>query len=89
MIAFLSTQLGKLVGGLVAGLLGLLAVFGYGYSKKKEGASEAAQKAAEETLKKQEKARDAAYDEKKATAGLNDDDIIDRLQSRTDEWRRM
>lgn len=74
------------IAGVVAGLLALL---GYGYTKKRQGASEALTKALQEGDKLKKKASKDAFKEKRSTNGLSDSDVVDRLRRRTDRWGGM
>lgn len=65
---------------------GLLAILGYGYAKKRQGASEANTKALEASAKIKKEAGKDAFKEKRSTDGLSDSDVLDRLRRRTDDW---
>lgn len=67
-------------------LTAALAIFGYGRSKKKEGALEATTRAVQADTKKLEKARESVYKEKRNVDGISDSDIVDRLRGRSDDW---
>jgi len=75
-----------LIGGAVAGLVGFLTLIWYGGSKKREGALEAATDALVRDTKKVEKAREAAYEEKRDVSGVSDSNLVDRLRRRGDDW---
>jgi len=67
-------------------LTALLGLFAYGWSKKRGGASEALTEALRDDVKKLEKAREAAYREKRDVNGVSDSDLVDRLRRRGDDW---
>lgn len=96
MYRFLKATLNFLTGGyrkaltaLGMALTALLGVLAYGWSKKREGALEASTKALRDDAKKLEKAREAAYEEKRDVSGLSDSDLIDRLRRRDGDWGRL
>lgn len=87
MIRFLlSNPLTRWLGGALAALL---AVLGYGALKKREGRQEAREAARQAQDDKAKEARNAAQDEREATDGLSDSDIVDRLRRRDGDWGRM
>ncbi len=71
--------------GAVAGLLLLL----FGWMKKKQGQTELENKLLKDKQEKLIEARKDAAEEKRSTAGLSDSDVIKRLRSRDDDWRRL
>lgn len=75
--------------GFLTGLGAVLALFAYGWSKKREGASEAATKALKQDAIKLEKAREAAYKEKRDVDGVSDSDLVDRLRRRDNDWGKL
>ena len=85
-LSFVSSGYTKVLTGLGMALTALLALFAYGYAKKKEGASEAATEALRGDVSKLEKAREAAYREKRNVDGISDSDLVDRLRRRGDDW---
>lgn len=86
MISFLVARYRSALTALGMALTALLGVFVYGYAKKREGASEARTDALEDDVKKLEKAREAAYREKRNVNGISDSDLVDRLRRRGDDW---
>lgn len=74
------------LGGLVAALVALLAILGYGRSRENEGASKALSEALIKDEEKRGKAREAAFKEKRDVDGLSDSDLVDRLRRRGDDW---
>jgi len=76
----------KALTALGVALTAVLGVLAYGWSKKREGASEAATEALLDDVKKLEKAREAAYEEKRNVSGLSPSDIVNRLRSRDGDW---
>lgn len=84
--SLLTSKLKYLLGGAATAIAALLGVWGYGWSKKREGASEAATEALREDALKREKAREAAYEEKRDVDGVSDSDLVDRLRRRGDDW---
>lgn len=76
----------QVVGAAVVALTGFLALLWYGGSKKREGALEASVDALKEDTKKLEKAREAAYKEKRDVNGVSDSDLVNRLRRRGDDW---
>jgi len=76
----------KVLTGLGVVLTALLGLFAYGYAKKREGASEASTEALRSDVDKLEKAREAAYREKRNVNGVSDSDLVDRLRRRGDDW---
>lgn len=79
----------QLIGAAGVALAGLVAVLVYGHAKKREGVHEAATQALQDDVKKLEKAREAAYEEKRRTSGLSDSDIVDRIRSREEDWGKL
>lgn len=88
-LTWLSDKIKYLLGGAVVALTALLAIFSYGRSKKKEGASEALVERLQTDAVKREKAREAAYEEKRNSGGVSDSDVLDRLRRRRDDWGRL
>lgn len=86
MIGFLVARYRNALTVLGMALTALLGVFVYGYAKKREGASEAHTEALEDDAEKLEKAREAAYKEKRNVNGISDSDLVDRLRRRGDDW---
>jgi hypothetical protein len=86
MIAFLVSRYKMALGGLGMALTALLGVLVYGWSQKREGASEALTEALRDDAKKLEKAREAAYREKRDVDGISNSDLVDRLRSRDNDW---
>lgn len=72
-----------IAGGVITTLLALL---GWGKLKKRQGAKEFESKLNEKIDRKVEDAEKAGYREKRATDGLSDGDVLDRLRRRTDRW---
>jgi len=79
----------SLVGAAGVALAGLLALLAYGRTKKREGAVAASTEALQQDTKKLEKAREAAYEEKRDVDGVSDSDLVDRLRRRGDDWGRL
>jgi hypothetical protein len=69
--------------GAAAGLLLLL----FGWTKKKQGQVELENQLLRDKERKLSEARKDAADEKGATVGLSDSDVVKRLRSRDDDWR--
>ena len=63
-----------------------LALISYGMMKKKQGKDEAKVETLQADVQKQEKAREAAYEEKRDVDGLSDSDLVNRLRRRGDDW---
>lgn len=86
LLKLLSNGWTKALTALGVALTAVLGLFAYGWAKKREGASEAATEALKDDVKKLEKAREAAYKEKRDASGLSDSDLVDRLRRRGDDW---
>ena len=86
MLTFLATKYRQALTALGVALTGVLGVLAYGWSKKREGASEAATEALRDDAKKLEKAREAVYEEKRNVNGLSPSDIVDRMRRRDGDW---
>lgn len=86
MIAFLVGKWRMALTTLGVALTAVLGLFAYGWAKKREGASEAATEALRDDVKKLEKAREAAYEEKRDVNGLSPSDIVNRLRRRDGDW---
>lgn len=89
MLKFLVGLPRHLLTGAAIALTALFALFTYGRAKKQEGASTVILEALQEDSKKLEKAREAAYEEKRDVNGVSDSDLIDRLRRRSDNWSGM
>lgn len=85
-LSILTSGYRKALTALGVALTAILGLFAYGYAKKREGASQAATEALRDNVKKMEKAREAAYKEKRDVDGLSDRDLVDRLRRRSDDW---
>lgn len=72
-----------------AGLLGLVTAFFGVRSVKKSGRTELAKEIAEDRLKRNKEADDAAVKERKETSGLSDGDVADRVHGRDSDWNRL
>ena len=86
MLSFLTLKYRQALTALGVALTALLGLFAYGYAKKREGASEALTDALKDDAKKLEKAREAAYREKRHINGVSNSDLVDRLRRRGDDW---
>lgn len=64
----------------------MLTLLKWGKDKKKQGAEEVVIKTLKEDTVKKEKAREAAYTEKRNVNGVSDSDLVDRLRRRSDDW---
>jgi hypothetical protein len=89
MIGFLISRYKMALGSLVVALTALLGVLLYGWSQKREGVSEALTEALRGDAKKLEKAREAAYKEKRDVDGISTSDLANRLRRRGDDWGRL
>lgn len=89
MLSYLTGKASMVLGGAVAAITALLALFSYGAIKKREGASEAATEALLSDIKKVEKANEAAYEEQASSKGIPISDVVDRLRSRDNDWRKL
>lgn len=86
LLKLLSNGWTKALTTLGVALTAVLGLFAYGWAKKREGASEAATEALRDDVKKLEKAREAAYEEKRDVNGLSPSDIVNRLRRRDGDW---
>ena len=89
MITFLASRYRMALTALGTALTAVLGVLVYGWFQKREGASEVLTEALKGDVKKLEKAREAAYEEKRNVDGLSSSDLIVRLRSRDDDWGRL
>lgn len=89
MIAFLVSRYKMALGGLGMALTVLLGVLTYGWSQKREGASEALTEALRDDAKKLEKAREAAYKEKRNVDGISTSNLVDRIRARESGWGKL
>lgn len=79
----LSTRLGR---ALSWASVAALAAFGIYAAGRKEGRSQANSDALRDQIKSQERGRHAVAEEKRATRGASDRDLVDRLRSRDGDW---
>jgi len=86
---FLPSIVKQALTGLGVALAGLLALLAYGRSKKRQGAVEASVEGLQKDTKKLEKAREAAYEEKRDVDGVSDSDLVKRLRSRDNDWGKL
>lgn len=86
LLKLLSNGWAKALTALGVALTAVLSLFAYGWAKKREGASQAATEALKDDVQKLEKAREAAYKEKRDAGGLSDSDLINRLRRRDGDW---
>lgn len=73
-----------------AGLLALAgAALGIYRKGRKDANTRTALDAAEDIAKRERKGRDAVADEKRATHGADNRDLVDRLRGRDGDWRGL
>ena len=89
MLNFLLSPLQKILALLAFAGVAVLALFGYGSKKKKEGKEEVVIEEMKENIVKRGKAREAAFKEKRDVDGLSDSDLVDRLRRRRDDWSKL
>jgi hypothetical protein len=81
-IPFLNTIKLKLLGV----LLSVIALFTFGFIKKKEGKQSLENDILKDQEKRKDRGREAGFKEKRAIEGLSDSDVLDRLRRRDGDW---
>jgi hypothetical protein len=89
MLKFLLSPFNKAVAYLGVALVFVLGLLGWGASKKRQGADAAKTKQIKQDAIKGQKAREAAFKEKRDVNGLSDSDLIDRLRRRDGDWGNL